>query len=218
MGRGGAFVAIRETQDLVPKSNIRLTFQLPDGQKVSTVAVVRWRREKPTIEGPPGCGVLFMGMGRAETEVVERYLKACAAQSSPLPAPSVGSDKSTVEVSQWGWVVIRLQGMLSKEQSNTLAHAVESAAGTRRDGRLLVLVDATHFRPCNDDGLPGLQKWLAFLGGQPSFGGVLVGRSTVGMLQLRRIAREENVAGSWASFEDEDAAIEFLRTAQEGDS
>ena len=38
--------------------------------------------------------------------------------------------------------------------------------------------------------------------------------STVGILQLRRIAREADVSGSLASFPDEESAREFLEAAQ----
>lgn len=214
IGRGGAFVAVPDVSGITAGEQVRLTFSLPAGLEIKTIGAVKWIRHDRSKEGPPGCGLQFLGLSRAEMTVLEEYLHERENQQ-PVVKTVVGpSQKFSVELSPHGWLVIKLQGFMNRAESAALRDLVASKLEAWREETALVLIEVSGFQPCPDESLDAIRDWLALLGQQPSFGGVLIGRGTVGILQFRRIAREAEIAGALASFEDEGSGIEFLRAAQ----
>ncbi len=214
IGRGGAFIAVPDSCGITPGEKVRMTLSLPAGLEIKTVGAVMWIRNHRSLDGPPGYGIRFLGLSRTEMAVLEGYLRECENHQKVATSVVGPTQKFFVEVSRHGWLVIKLQGFLKLAESAALRDLVATKLEAWRDRSPLVLIEVSDFQPCPEESLEAIRDWLALMGQQPSFGGVLIGRGTVGILQFRRIAREAEIAGALASFEDEESGVEFLRAAQ----
>ncbi|MFC1610581.1 response regulator [Myxococcota bacterium] len=155
-------------------------------------------------------------------EAVEHALSVAPQREPKDSAPSepdTEADDTTttpfhVETDPSGWLTVRLIGLLNSSQANELRAAVQQELAQWQD-RLLVLVDASRFRPCPDESLSVLRGLLHDLANHSSLSGALVGPNTVGLLQFRRIAREANVAEALKSFDEEKDAVAHLATVRQ---
>lgn len=81
---GGMFVA---TSDLLtPGRSVSLRLQLPDDGDVLVPAIVAWRRDAPSEEGPAGFGVRFVDLDATAERAIGRFV----AYRAPLPADHLG--------------------------------------------------------------------------------------------------------------------------------
>lgn len=74
LSEGGLFVATHMLQPL--GTELALTFSLPNGYEISTVAIVRWVRDPRNHDDDavPGMGVQFNALSSADLDMIRQFI------------------------------------------------------------------------------------------------------------------------------------------------
>jgi Tfp pilus assembly protein PilZ len=212
VSEAGAFVAVEGECRDVTGEVLRLTFRLPGGPELRVAARVRWCRGRPDEDGPAGYGVEFAELDKRQREVLAAYAATRHDATTCLSAGVANAFRVSAGPRQ---LRIELDGYLSPQESRTLAGDVERGVESMVDSPVLAHIDARRFRPCPESSLPILRETFRSLGRRGPVLGVLLGPRSVGMLQLKRLAREAGVGNALAAFEDEQEASSFWRQLEE---
>jgi hypothetical protein len=207
LSRQGAFVAVRPPLRLGVGDGMRLRFRPCGSIEVAVYARVRWRREAPDDEGFLGYGVEFQGVDRGVQMVLADATARLAGQPEQAKVAGSLQEKYSVQTEP-GRVLLRIQGCLEPDEARDLRYLLSS----RLDGMgrsLSAYVDAGEARPASELTLVELRRILESLGTRRQLCGVLLAKSAITMMQLRRVAREGGVGDVLACFEDEHEAQRF---------
>jgi hypothetical protein len=203
----GAFVTTPAPLPTVGQG-VRIEFRLPGGPDLSLCATVRWVRPTENDLGSGGFGVQFLGVGRTEQSVLNEFVGREIGEQRPSALHATAVEKFLIEV-QGDTVRFRLCGTLREEEGRELLEQTRRQLTLQFTGRLLTYIDAGHLVPCPDESLGALKRWLICFREQKAFYGVIVVKSAVATLQIRRLAREVGIAESLACFDDEAQAMPF---------
>lgn len=212
VSEAGAFVAVNGECRDVTGEVLRLTFKLPGGPELRVTGRVRWCRGRPNEDGPAGYGVEFAELDERQREVLAAYAATRRDTPTRLSAGVANAYRVSAGPRQ---IRIELDGYLNPQESRTLAGDVRRGVESMVDRPVLAHIDARRFRPCPESSLPILRETFRSLGRCGPILGVLLGPRSVGMLQLKRLAREAGVGNALAAFEDEQEASSFWRQLEE---
>ena len=210
---GGAFV---ESDARLPiGACLRLTFRLPNGMPVSVRARVVRVEIKPTITTPVGLGTEFYGMDDICREILESYF-ATAIRDKYVSdhSETVLEEKFSLETDAEQRVYLVLSGFLDRDECDNLADTMHYTLANLNAGGVRLCVNALRYQCCAPDSVEQFKNCFSQLASRPWFAAALVGPKSVGMMQMRRAARDANVADSFAIFEDVNEALEFLEMVQ----
>lgn len=202
----GAFVAVDgecrdDTGDV-----LRLVFHLPDGPELRITARVRWCRKQPNENGPAGSSVEFVELDKREQDALAAYSRVRQNADSRILAGVANAFRVSAGPRL---LQIELDGYLNPQESRTLADDVRRGVESIVRRPVLAHIDARRFAPCPESSLPSLLEAFRSLGQDGSVLGVLLGPRSVGMLQLKRLAREAGIGDALAAFEEEEEAFSF---------
>ena len=214
---GGAFIALDNVGPCRTGEGVRLSFRLLGAAALNLYATTCWCRPVATAEGPAGLGVQFFGLGRAETHIIEDFVRRLNAGAVDAGEPAVRMTKKyhvAPGAPNQPTVEIQVHGSLNPVESQELATRVADQVAMFPPGPLLAFIDARNFAPCSDESLGHMQTWLGRLARGGNFAGILLGSNSVGMLQFRRLAREAGVADSLLCVENEEEARDLFGQMQ----
>jgi hypothetical protein len=115
-----------------------------------------------------------------------------------------------VEVHDEGPITIRLEGCITPEQGESLLREVRLLVPPRLHQRSQAIIDLRNFKACAESTQESLRLALQELRKLEQLIGVFVGSMSAGMLQIRRLAREAEIAELFICLEGLEAANEFL--------
>jgi hypothetical protein len=203
LSRGGAFLS--GAVDLPNGSGVRIAFRLATGLPV----VLNGRVVRASKEKGGGVGVQFFDVDDVTHEILNDYLggAATAPRSEAMHAEVTVKYRLTTAKARFN---LTLLGYLERQDCARLRDLIESEAAAVKTRAIVLVIDATQFVCCAPDGLKDFRGWLdALRAGHDVLGG-LIGQRTVGVLQLRRIVREAQIADGFMGFETAAEADEVL--------
>jgi hypothetical protein len=207
----GTFVAL-EGSTISVGAGLRLEFTLPQGFRVIAFGRVAWARPTADASGVAGFGVQFYGLDDINRDFIRYYLDV--AKQGGGGAITAGRIDTRYEVLDPTdeQLRLRLSGSLQPLESEGLDEVVCRKLARKRASRLFVFVDAVNLGACPKGALDPMRNWLERLRQGRQVLGVLVGGSTVGVTQIRRLARDAGVADAFMSFADLEEAETFWKS------
>lgn len=204
----GAFIATNEVT-LSVGTGLRLAFALPQGFRVNAFGRIVWVRPKAGAAGPAGYGIQFYGLDDVNREFIEYHLQfAKHGQNTPVAG---GRIETRFEVCEQGdnQIFIRMAGTLVPLEAENLEEAVCRKLAELKGSPLFAYIDVRDLGACSKASLDRVRAWLERLRGDRELLGVLVGGNSIGVVQVRRLAREAGIADSLMMFAAEREAREF---------
>lgn len=175
---------------------LRLDLRLPTGDGLRVLGVVRGVQRKPG-SAVQHLELMFRGHGPADQEQLAQSERRYASNNDAPICARITEKFDLTRTSDR--LSITLVGALSASEAQALSELVEEALVLRRfelgKGRpLVVSIDATRFSACPQPALEWMGRWLVRLASPDPMLGVLVGASSVGIMQLQRLVRAVGVA------------------------
>lgn len=207
----GAFVAVSPVT-LSVGAGLRVEFTLPQGFRVSAFGRIAWLRQLPDDRGAAGYGIQFYGLDDINREFIQYYLElARAGGGAPIAGGRIETRFEVTDPAD-NQLRIRLTGTLLPLEADSLEEAVCRKLNRLRRGQTFVYIDARDLAACPKASLEHIRAWLERLRFNRTVLGVLVGGSTIGVVQVRRLAREAGVADSLIMFDNRAEADEFWQS------
>jgi hypothetical protein len=207
----GAFVAV-STVTLSVGAGLRVEFTLPQGFRVTAFGRIAWLRQVPDDRGPAGYGIQFYGLDDVNREFIQYYLElARVGGCGPIAGGRIETRFEVTDPAD-NQLRVRLTGTLLPLEADSLEEAVCRKLARLRRGQLFVYIDARDLAACPKASLEHIRAWLERLRFNRTVLGVLVGGNTIGVVQLRRLAREAGIADSLIMFDNRAEADEFWRS------
>ncbi len=207
----GAFIATTPAT-LSQGAGLRVEFTLPQGFRVNAFGRIAWSRDREDAQGPAGYGIQFYGLDDVNREFIQYYLElAQRGERGPIGG---GRIETRFEVSERAenQLYVRMTGSLIPLEADSLEEVVCRKLARMRRGQLLVYIDARDLGACPKASLDHVRAWLERLRFNHQVLGVMLGGSSIGVVQVRRLAREAGIADSLIMFTDKEEAEEFWRT------
>ncbi len=210
---GGLFVTTEANHILPVGVGVRVRFQLREHLELMLYGVTRWVRMEPEPGGPPGMGIEFYDVDDVMRTLLETHVLQDAARASASYGYATLEEKFRVAVSPQGWLQVYLCGVLGASEANELGRQIVDSLSVvcRRPVRLFL--DVSHYCPCPEATLCSLRTMLGKFRNLEELVGVMVGRSSVGLLQMRRLMREAGIADYLVCFESYAEACRFMDQA-----
>jgi hypothetical protein len=204
----GAFVAVSPVT-LSVGAGLRVEFTLPQGFRVSAFGRVAWLRQIPDDRGPAGYGIQFYGLDDINREFIQYSLDlARAGGGAPIAGGRIETRFEVTDPAD-NQLRVRLTGTLLPLEADSLEEAVCRKLSRLRRGQIFVYIDARDLAACPKASLEHIRAWLERLRFNRAVLGVLVGGNTIGVVQVRRLAREAGIADSLIMFDNRGEADEF---------
>lgn len=199
---GGAF--LMGSVDLPLGSGIRISFRLSTGLPVTLNGKVV--RASANIGG---AGIQFFAVDDVTREILDDYLRSLASGVSTNIDAEV-SVKYQLNTRN-GRIDLTLSGYLESGDCVRLRELMTEHVKSlgRRD--LMIVIDASLFACCSPEGLKEFRAWLQSICSAHTVVGALIGPRTVGVLQLRRIVRDAQIADTFMGFDTTAEAEELLQ-------
>lgn len=206
---GGAFLVCDAA--LSPGAGLRLAFRLPNGVPLTVTARVV-HVERSSESSPFGVGIEFYGLDGVTREMLRSYFASKERESSGSEETisTRFEEKFRVETDHKERVYVLLSGFLDKWECEKLTRAVNDTLGLLTGGGVRLCIDATRYQCCTPDSVEQFKKCFSLLTKRSWYAAALVGPKSVGMMQMRRAARDANVADCFARFDEIHEALEFL--------
>lgn len=125
-----------------------------------------------------------------------------------------GSNRVCVEVEHKyqvrrcaGALSVRIHGQLEAGEAKALAHTVMSRVEADSLDMLALLIDVSGLEPFAEEALRSTRRWLRYLVRARASLGILVGESSAGFVQLRRVLREVGLDELLVNFSSREDAM-----------
>ncbi|MCK5690782.1 PilZ domain-containing protein [Myxococcota bacterium] len=223
ISKGGVLLEIKEKLGVTRGTTIRLTILFTGGVQIELPGMIRWVKEDRGSRAPNQYGLQFYMLGQVEKEVIESYVAQYASGVSESPKPTITSkdNKRATQVLEYdfqdsveGCAWLEIRGSVTAASARTLSAKISQWLGRLRGKQTILILDATHYQPSSEESLAILRRSFTEFSRVPFFG-ALVGPSSIGMLQIRRLVRDVGIADGLVSFETTQEAQEFLLETEE---
>jgi hypothetical protein len=193
-------------------SGLHLEFTLPQGFRVNAFGRIVWVRAESDDLGPSGYGVQFYGLDDVNREFIQYYLDLAKMGQGGVVA--TGRVETLFEVREHGsnQLHIRMTGALTPLEADSLEEVVCRKLGRIKDKQLYVYIDARGLGACSKSALEHIHTWLERLRHNRQLFGVMLGGTSIGVVQVRRLAREAGIADSIMMFTEQGEAETFWGT------
>lgn len=200
---GGLLVCSGEL-DLRAGDGVSVTLHLSSGAKICLAAQVSSLR--PINEaGKLGAWIEYTGLGAVERREFLRWQQNIKREQGSSVCVEVERKyrvrRSGDALSVW------ISGQLEVGEARALCETVLRKLEDEERGMLALLLDISEVAPMSGDALRGTRRWLRHLAHTRAPLGVLVGRSSAGYVQLRRVLREVGLDELLVSFDLLEAAL-----------
>jgi uncharacterized protein (TIGR02266 family) len=203
---GGAFLTT--TAPLSMGTSLRLSLRLPNGMPVTASGrVVRVQAEAEGARA--GVGIQFYGLDDVTRDILRNYFGSQPSDANNGALATV-EQKFRVETDRKERVFLVLSGFLDKQECQNLSMTMSEIFGALAGTGVRLCIDATRYQCCTPDSVDYFRDWFTHLSKRRWLAAALVGPKSVGMMQMRRAARDAGVADSFASFNTVPEALEFL--------
>lgn len=204
----GVFVAMSDVT-LSNGAGLRLEFTLPQGFRVHVFGRVAWTRPHASAEGPAGYGIQFYGLDDVNREFIQYYLDLARRGDGGLVADGKIEPRFEVSERDQNQLFVRLSGSLTPLESDSLEEVVCRKLARLRREQTFVYIDARELGACSKASLDHIRNWLERMRQARQLLGVLVGGTSIGVVQVRRLAREAGIADALIMFTDQGEALAF---------
>lgn len=201
---GGLLVCSGEL-DLRAGDGVSVTLHLSSGTKICLAAQVSCLRVINEA-GKLGAWIEYTGLGAVERREFLRWQQNIKRER--------GSSCVCVEVERKYRVrrsgdalSVWIGGLLEAGEARALCEVVMSKIEAEERGMLALMLDIGELAPMSGDALRGTRRWLRHLAHTRAPLGVLIGRSSAGYVQMRRVLREVGLDELLVSFDELEAAL-----------
>lgn len=201
----GVLVAVAPPLHLKEGDGARLRLRPPGFAEIAAYAHVRWKREHTAGAEPTGYGMEFHGLDRSQQTILAELVRSPKGFDR---TPIWMNERYSVRTED-DRIWIRFAGSLEVDEARGLRAVIVSKLGQLSNRNVLAYFDASQARPCDAAALVELRRCLSALAERRSLCGLILARSPVAMMQLRRLAREVGVGDMLVCFEDEFEALRF---------
>ena len=198
MHAGGGLLACSTELDLCAGDGLTLALRLSSGTQIRFNARVHCLRVI-TGSGKVAAWVVFTDMSPTERRAFRKWQR--------LVAVDTGSNQIEVEVERKYRVrrcgdalSVWVSGSIDVAEAEALRELVVREVETQRHGMLVVLLDLGGVETCAEDALHTTRRWLRHLVRARASLGVLVGKSSAGLIQFRRLLREVSLSEQLVHF------------------
>lgn len=208
LSQGGLRLEVCQQLPLDDGSGVCVSFKIPPGYKVRANGKVVWARP-----GTAGWdyGIEFFSLPERSRALIQVYLEGALKGCQQDQVTGALEEKYRVVAQDSEQLKIALHGVLAPEESEALKQAVIDKLGTMSRSRLFVWLDLMDFSACAELSLDHINGWLAAMSEKDALMGIMVGPTTVGMLQFKRIARDSGIANQLINIEDPSEAQAFFQ-------
>src|SRR4051812_33442632 len=177
---------------------LRLTIALPHGVRIVLLAHVAKVTAEPSPH-PWGVAVQFYDLDDATRGALRAYLTSADGQRTEHGNATI-AERYRLKVGGGGILHVSLTGAMRDNECAMVEAGILRAVQSWSYAALKVCINATHYECSSAEAVVSLQRCFAFMNRGFSLVGALVGPPSLGMLQIRRAAREAAVADSVVSF------------------
>ena len=201
---GGLLVCSGEL-DLRAGDGVSVTLHLSSGAKICLAAQVSCLRVI-NATGKLGAWIEYTGLGAVERREFLRWQQNIKRER--------GSSCVCVEVERkyrvrrsGSALSVWIGGLLEASEARALCETVMSEVESDERDMLALMLDIGEIAPMSGEALRGTRRWLRYLAHARAPIGVLIGRSSAGYVQLRRVLREVGLDELLVSFDVLEAAL-----------
>ena len=205
MHAGGGLLACSAELDLCAGDGLTLALHLSSGAQIRFNARVHCLRVI-TDAGKAAAWVVFTDMSPTERRAFRKWRRLVVADT--------GSKRIEVEVERkyrvrrcGNALSVWVSGSLDASEAEALRELVVREVETERHGILALLLDLGGVETCAEDALHTTRRWLRHLVRARASLGVLVGKSSAGLIQFHRLIREVSLSEQLVHFDTIEDAL-----------
>ena len=215
ISEGGGQIVCEEDVDAQMGSSVRLRLSFAGGAEIEIQGTVRWSHEENIKGAFYYYGLQFYALGQTEKEVIENHLRQCEEGAKTL-SRSHGTTLSSYDLqgSNEGCIWLEVRGPMAPKSAAEVSIKIRGWVEQLRGNQVVMIFDASQYAPSREEGLLSLFESFKECG-KKVFMGALVGDSSTGLLQIRRLLRDEELGDSFATFITVQEAQDFFMATEE---